>query len=66
MAAPNLNELRPSPNYENAYAIFRLDAVDETTHTEPRVTVKRAVFDETLACEELRRLNALNSEKGCF
>lgn len=66
MAAPNLNELLPGLNCEHDYAIFCLDAVDETTLSEPRVTVKRVVFDETLAGDELRRLNALNSEKGCF
>ncbi len=48
---------------EQAFAIFRIDAFQDTDDT--RYTVKRVVWEQDQAESEVERLNQLNGDKGC-
>jgi hypothetical protein len=59
--------LKPNPRQDHAYAIVRYETSrDENVPPELRITVKKVVFDGTVAEAEVRRLNDLNRDKGCF
>ena len=51
---------------KQVYAILRYDEFQNSTvPIENRISVTRVVHDEATANAEVRRLNDLNSEKGC-
>jgi hypothetical protein len=51
---------------ERVYAVVRVDLVDDGTVPWPvRVTVKSIERSDTIAEQEVRRLNAVNAGKNC-
>jgi len=49
-----------------AYAIIRIDEFQDTdVSLQNKVTVKKVVWNQGLACQETDRLNQLNKDKGC-
>jgi hypothetical protein len=51
---------------KQVFAIIRIDYFqDDNVPIENKIAVKEIVFDIKLAEEEVRRLNQLNSDKGC-
>ncbi len=55
-----------TPVLDHAYAIVRVDLFqDDDVPWTTRVTVKKVLWDQKVAEEEVRRLNDVNSTKGC-
>jgi len=53
--------------FGHVYAIVRYDAdAPEGSPIDFRVTVKKVVYDPAFAESEVKRLNALNEDKGSF
>jgi len=67
-----MGEPLPNPNYDHVYAIVRVeldvlskDASDPDSVANS-VTVKKLLWSEADATAEIKRLNELNRDKGCF
>lgn len=67
-----MGEPLPNPNFDHVYAIVRVeldvlakDASDPDSVANS-VTVKKLLWNEAEAAAEVRRLNDLNRNKGCF
>jgi hypothetical protein len=58
--------LKPSARYDHVYAIVRYDTTASDTPPEVRFTVKKIVTDPGVAEQEVKRLNELNKDKGCY
>ena len=57
----------PNAKYVHVFAIVRLDTFQEPdTFPEDVVTVKKIVWDQVSATQEVERLNKLNGAKGCL
>lgn len=58
---------KPSKKYQHIYAIMRYETdADEKVPIDLRVTVKKVVVDAHYAESEVKRLNELNKDKGCY
>jgi hypothetical protein len=52
--------------FEPAYAIVRVDEfLEDDVSPRNTITVKRVVWNQELARDEVERLNRLNADKGC-
>jgi hypothetical protein len=60
----DLGETTRVRNVRPALAIIRIDRY--SSDEQERVTVKRVVWDETLAVSEVQRLNELNEDSETF
>ncbi len=59
--------MKPSRKYQHIYAIVRYETdADMNTPIDLRITVKKVVVDPHYAENEVRRLNALNKDKGSY
>ena len=62
MASPDL----PNAKYDHAFAILRIDFTEDRDFISPdHITVKKVVWSEKIAQQEVNRLNELNADKGC-
>ena len=60
-----MNQPRPNSRYDHVYAVARFDTyVDPLTEPHMAFTVTKVVWTEEFADAEVRRLNALNNDKG--
>lgn len=60
-------EMKPSIKYQHIYAIIRYETDSESdAPIDLRITVKKVVVDPHYAEAEVKRLNDLNKDKGCY
>src|SRR5205809_523724 len=62
-----MNGPNPNAKHDHVFAILRLDraAVPDVLPDKDLITVKKVVWTQEVAEREVRRLNALNADKGC-
>ncbi len=58
-----MSDLKPNEKFDHAFAIIRVDCfIDPPTN----ITVKKVVWDEDFAQQEVDRLNKINADKECY
>lgn len=62
-----MESMMPNTKFDHVYAIVRVDAVDssECLRLPDTITVKKIMKSKEAAEQEVLRLNAVNSSKGC-